>query len=220
VTRPIGQRTTPRLPQQNGRNGRLAQLKRQALSNDQIMVTEVGLEISQTVDFDTWEQAGRKIARIAESSTWCLGDWLIYGQDQYADRYRLAIDSARLDYQTLRNYAWIARRFEPSRRRTRLSFQHHAEVAALPPEDQDRWLDLAEGKGWSRNELRKNIRASTQGQEIQAASSTLLPRLYVSAEHLSYWREAAKQLDQDFPEWVVAVLNESAKQAFQRGECD
>jgi hypothetical protein len=184
------------------------------------MVTEVGLQIPQTVDFGTWEQAGRKIARIAESSTWCLGDWLIYGQDQYADRYRLAIDSARLDYQTLRNYAWVARRFELSRRRIRLSFQHHAEVAALPPEEQDRWLDLAEGKGWSRNELRKNIRTNTQGQEIQATSSTLLPRLYVSAEHLSCWREAAKHVDQDFPEWVVAVLNESAKQALQRGECE
>lgn len=183
------------------------------------MVTEVGLQIPQTVDFDTWEQAGHKIARIAESSTWCLGDWLIYGQDQYADRYRLAIDSARLDYQTLRNYAWVARRFELSRRRTRLSFQHHAEVAALRPEEQDRWLDLAEGKGWSRNELRKNIRTNTQS-EIQATSSTLLPRLYVSAEHLSCWREAAKHVDQDFPEWVVAVLNESAKQALQRGECE
>jgi hypothetical protein len=183
------------------------------------MVTDVGLQIAQTVDFDTWEQAGRKIAQIAESSTWCLGDWLIYGQDQYCGRYRVAIDSARLDYQTLRNYAWVARRFELSRRRSRLSFQHHAEVAALPPEEQDRWLDLAEGKGWSRNELRKNIRTSTRGQEIQDASSILLPRLYVSAEDAAYWREAAKHLGQDFLDWVVAVLNESAKQALQCGEC-
>jgi hypothetical protein len=184
------------------------------------MVTEVGLQISQTVDFDTWEQAGSKIARISESSTWCLGDWLIYGQDQYADRYRLAIDSARLDYQTLRNYAWVARRFELSRRRNRLSFQHHAEVAALPPEDQDSWLDLAEGKGWSRNELRKNIRTNTRGQEIQATSSILLPLLYVPAEHLVRWREAAKHYNQDFQDWVVAVLNESAKRALQRYECE
>jgi hypothetical protein len=184
------------------------------------MVTEVGLQIPRTVDFDTWEEAGRKIARISVSSTWCLGDWLIYGQDKYADRYRLAIDSARLDYQTLRNYAWVARRFELSRRRNRLSFQHHAEVAALPPEDQDRWLDLAEGKGWSRNELRKNIRTGSRGQEIQDTSGILLPRLYVSAEDAAYWREAAKHLEQDFLDWVISVLNENAKQALQCDACE
>lgn len=130
----------------------------------------------------------------------------------------MAIDSVRLDYQTLRNYAWVARRFELSRRRNRLSFQHHAEVAALPPEDQDHWLDLAEGKGWSRNELRKNIRTNAQAQEIEATSSILLPRLYVPAEHVVYWRDAANHLNQDFQDWIVAVLNESAKLALHRGE--
>jgi hypothetical protein len=36
-----------------------------------------------------------------------------------------------LDYQTLRNYAAVARRFELSRRRDNLSFHHHAELCAL-----------------------------------------------------------------------------------------
>ena len=41
-----------------------------------------------------------------------------------------------LDYQTLRNYAWVARRFAMSRRRDTLSFGHHAEVPALPEPEQ------------------------------------------------------------------------------------
>lgn len=124
-----------------------------------IMVTRVGLELPATLEFGAWEQAGLKIARIADSSAWCLGDWLIYGQNVYAGRYRHAVAMAGLDYQTLRNYAWVARRFELCRRREGLSFQHHAEVAALSVADQDRWLDRAEQGGWSRNQLRSGIRA-------------------------------------------------------------
>jgi hypothetical protein len=60
-----------------------------------------------------------------------LGDWLIFGRYKYGTRYRQAIGATGLDYQTLRNYAVVARRFEPSRRRSTLRAQHHAEVSAL-----------------------------------------------------------------------------------------
>ena len=56
-----------------------------------------------------------------------------------------------LDYQTLREYGVVARRFEWSRRRDNLSFQHHAEVCALTGAEQDRWLDLAAPNRWSRS---------------------------------------------------------------------
>ena len=50
----------------------------------------------------------------------------------------------QLDYQTLRNYAWVARRFPAGRRRAGVSFAHHAEVARLPEPEQDYWLRRAE----------------------------------------------------------------------------
>jgi hypothetical protein len=176
------------------------------------MVTSVGLQIPEAMDFGTWEQVGLKIVRIAESSSWCLGDWLVYGQYKYSDRYRRVIAAANLDYQTLRNYAWVARRFALSRRREELSFQHHAEVAALNAEDQDRWLDLAEEGNWSRNELRRNVRASrASAQPLDPAVA--LPRLIVPAEHIARWREAAEQVNRDFEEWIVMTLDERAMQA-------
>ena len=55
----------------------------------------------------------------------------------------------------------VARLFELSGRRDKLSFQHHAEVCALLPAQQDRRLDQAEGEGWSRNELRRHLRAES-----------------------------------------------------------
>src|SRR5262245_53861054 len=83
----------------------------------QILTTRVGLEFPTGLSFDAWAQAGRKIVQFIDSSAWYLGDWLVYGQDRYDDRYRLALHRAGLDYQTLRNYAWVVRRFDISRRR-------------------------------------------------------------------------------------------------------
>lgn len=178
----------------------------------QVMVTRVGLELPSGLDFRSWEQAGAKIARIADSSAWCLGDWLLYGQDRYTDRYRQTIAAVGLDYQTLRNYAWVARRFELARRREQLSFQHHAEVAALTQQEQDDWLDLAEQGTWSRNELRRRVRNSRQpaGRELPGVA---LPRLNPPTERVARWREAAELTSQDLEDWIIATLDDGASQA-------
>ena len=172
------------------------------------MVTRVGLRIPKALDYHAWQQAGLRISRIADASAWCLGDWLVYGQSRHPDRYREAISVAHLDYQTLRNYAWVARTFELGRRRDRLSLQHHAEVASLPPAEQDRWLDLAEKSGWSRNELRRNIRADRDGNGQLEGDS--LVRLRPPAEHVAAWREAAERMSQNLEEWIITTLDDRA----------
>ena len=175
----------------------------------EIMVTRVGLRLPQAVSFGKWELAGLKIARIQDSSAWCLGDWLVFGQSQYKDRYRQAIDAAGLDYKTLRNYAWVARRFEIHRRREGLTFQHHAEVAGLPQDDQDRWLDEAERLAWSRNRLRESVRQSRQGGQPVPESSPI-PRMSVATETIARWHEAAEATERSLDHWIVETLNAGA----------
>ena len=101
-----------------------------------------------------------------DSASWWVADWLAYGESQFKDRYDEAIRRTSLSYQTLRNYAWVARRFDLSRRRDTLSFGHHAEVAALEPPEQAYWLRKAEEHGWSRNQLRAEVRASRRERQI------------------------------------------------------
>jgi hypothetical protein len=60
--------------------------------------------------------------------------------------------------QSLMNMAYVASRFEVSRRRPGLSFSHHAELAGLAPEDQELWLDRAEAGGLSVRKLRSELR--------------------------------------------------------------
>ena len=176
----------------------------------QMLTTRVGLKFPTVFTYDKWEEAGFQIARIADSSAWCLGDWLVYGQEQYADRYTTAIEAAGLDYQTLRNYAWVARRFEMWRRHDRLSFQHHAEVAALRPEDQDAWLERAEQHQWSRNELRRQLKSSRDRAAGTGSELATLPRLAVPPDRVRRWREAADQSSSRFDQWVVEALDRAA----------
>jgi hypothetical protein len=170
------------------------------------------LSLPPSMPIDEWTRIGRQIFVIADSSAWWLGDWLIYGQSQYPDRYKRAIVETALDYQTLRNYAWVARRYTPGRRRSGLSFQHHAEVAGLPEEDQDRWLRHAEASGWSRNELRSRVRASRApvGDVEGATDRVLKVHVDLPPTRRRRWSEAASSSDQDLMSWMVSVLDHAA----------
>jgi hypothetical protein len=134
-----------------------------------VALQKSGLIISGSISFRRWELAGHQLVSFAESTAWWLADWLVYGENSFQERYREAVERTSLSYQTLRNYTWVARRFDLSRRRENLSFGHHAEVAALDPPEQDYWLRKAEELGWSRNRLRNNVRASLKEREFEEA---------------------------------------------------
>lgn len=176
---------------------------------DRVLISQVGLSFPDSLSFEEWERAGRQVSRIADTSAWCLGDWVIYGQSRYIDRYQRAIKSAGLDYQTLRNYAWVARRFEPFRRRPGLSFQHHAEAASLPPGQQDYWLDRAERHSWSRNQLRQHIRAAVRGQR-KLSPDIVLPNIKLTRDRIERWHAAAARMVGTFEDWIVSSLDEAA----------
>lgn len=78
---------------------------------------------------------------------------------------------------TLRNYAMVARRFDVSRRRDTLTFQHHAEVCALADDDQDFWLDIAAEHHWSKADLRRRVRAARRNGQQAHRSTRTPPRL-------------------------------------------
>ncbi|MFD6156621.1 LmbU family transcriptional regulator [Nocardia sp. NPDC060256] len=172
-------------------------------------VTRVGLRIRSPLSYSTWEHAGIRLADAHNSSAWCLGDWLVYGEDRFEGRYRKAINEVKLDYQTLRNYAWVVRRFPLERRKPNLSFQHHAEVAALPPEKQEFWLERAERFGWSRNQLRGYLRGG-EGKGPLPSPAKVLGGISVSKEQLSRWMDAAERETRPLADWVLAHLDGAA----------
>jgi len=135
----------------------------------------MGLALPSRLPFERWLNIGMQLSAASTSVAWSLGDWLAFGERAFAGRYRQAIEATCLDYQTLRNYAWVARRFGMSRRRDTLSFGHHAEVAGLPEAEQEYWLRKAEELGWSRNQIRHEVRASLRERNAGRPDSGELP---------------------------------------------
>jgi hypothetical protein len=174
-----------------------------------VLTRRTSLDLPPRIPLDEWSRIGRHIFAIADSSAWWLGDWLIYGQSQYPDRYKRAIEETGLDYQTLRNYAWVARRYPESRRRGGVSFQHHAEVASLPAAQQDEWLDRAEKQGWSRNELRRRIKAG-RDHAGEPVDEVLRIQMNIPSDRRQRWVEAASAMRQDLAGWIVANLDSAA----------
>ncbi|MEU1041044.1 LmbU family transcriptional regulator [Streptomyces sp. NPDC005551] len=181
----------------------------------QVLTTRVGLQMPARMAYDEWERAGRQLADVLDSSSWWLGDWMVYGKDHYTDRYQRGIRAAGLSYQTLRNYAWVSRRFDLTRRRAALSFQHHAELASMPVEEQDLWLERAEQRQWTTKQLRGAIRAARQSEQQPSVAAEPSRRLDVPGSRFQCWHRAAQQLGVDFEQWVMAVLDSAAASALQ-----
>ncbi|WP_235834780.1 LmbU family transcriptional regulator [Actinomadura logoneensis] len=171
------------------------------------------LHIPAGLTFESWLHIGRNLKLITNSSAWWLGDWLVYGESRFPDRYRLVLEETALDYQTLRNYAWVARRFPAWRRRDALSLQHHAETAALPEAEQDRWLSRAEKEKWSTRRLRAELR---QFRELTGAVPRKPPTKVVvslAEGRGEAWSQAAEAARMPLPDWIAKVLDEAAADA-------
>jgi hypothetical protein len=155
----------------------------------------VHLDLADDTPYGEWQAIGAFLTLVNQSSRWLLGDWWLHGERTYGESAAQAIDTG-LALGTLQNAAWTCSRIDPSRRRESLSFEHHAEVAALPPDEQDTWLDRAAEAGWSKSRLRENIRAvrvpeppedsapePTDIEDMEPDCSALVRACRVVAEH-------------------------------------
>jgi len=171
------------------------------------------MRFDPAMTLDGWKLIGSKLGMHSDATCWWLGDWLAFGRTNYGRRYREGVAVTGLEYKTLRNYAVVARAFEWSRRRNELSFQHHAEVCALAPDDQDMWLDLAVRNRWSKSELRRQVRARTRGDTPPSPRGAL--QLAPEPDRRARWEEAARQLECSLGAWATTVLDEAARAALE-----
>jgi hypothetical protein len=126
------------------------------------------------LDVVAWAAHGRRLGAIGRGVAWWIGDWLLYGNARYGEKYARAAKITGYDVQTLMNMVYVASRFAPARRRERLSWSHHAELASLPEPVQERWLMEAETHRMSVRSLRqevRNVHRQTRRRELNADRS-------------------------------------------------
>jgi hypothetical protein len=203
------QEASPTEPTRNGDHRGNGPLRTGGFQN-LARTTRSCLYLRRGMAFTEWVGIGRNLVGITSASAWWLGDWIVYGQRAYRQRYMAALEATPLDYHTLRNYAWVARHVEMSRRRDNLSFQHHAEVAALPPADQDFWLQRAEDESWSRNELRRRLGEERKPIAALVEADSVIVRLRVTPPRERLWRQAATAAKKELGDWVAAAADQFA----------
>ena len=129
-----------------------------AIADPKFTITATGLQFHQNLSFEEWNDLGQKLAPIGKSIGFIIGDWINYGETAYGEKYEEALAKTGLAYQTLMNFAYVARKVEISLRKENLDWYQHATVAKLKTDEEKRhWLDMAEQHDLSVRRLRKSI---------------------------------------------------------------
>jgi hypothetical protein len=169
--------------------------------------TATSLELPSDLVFTDYERVLWALTGARNMAAWGLGDAINFGERVYGEKYAQAIDATRLSESTLQGYAYVARRIPRSRRRSDLSFSHHAEVASLAPQDRERWLLRAAAERLSVAVLRhhlKHRKLPTSASSQPDCDAVLVELVATVRERLrtcGYDREAVLEVGAD-----VAVL--------------
>lgn len=146
-----------------------------ALEQAGAVVTETSLHLRdpRSLTWEQYERLGLFLGTLGQAYCWWVGDLLIAGEEIFGEEFAQIEASLPHSEHTLKNYRWIAKAIPPSRRRANLGFGVHEAVAALPPEDRERWLDLAERNAWKRQDMRNALRASRERGELPQTTSSV-----------------------------------------------
>jgi N6-adenosine-specific RNA methylase IME4 len=154
----------------------MAKRKPAALALPHCTLSRVGLQFDGQLTSEQWQEIGKHLEQFAGSSQWWLGDWLLHGEGrtEWGSMYDQVVEEFDEKYGTARNAKWLAEKFDLSRRRDKLPWGHHAEVAGLESEEQqDELLDWAEdngkdGKPATRKQLRERVREVRKANRLAA----------------------------------------------------
>lgn len=187
-----------------------------ALAPYGVGMTPTALTLPPDLSFEDWTGVGEflfwsKVHKEAELDTinWMLGDWLRFGEHKWGEQYAQAVTEMGLAYQTLANIQWTAGKFDDvSRRKEKLSFTHHAAVAALPAADADALLSDAEEQGWSSYTIREHAQDRTAANDGEDPAAARARRALARAA------EAVTRLNVE--DWAEAVVNGLMRPLCQR----
>jgi hypothetical protein len=160
------------------------------MDGTRVQVTETGLCIEGELSFEQWCEVGQKVGRVARTSLFLVGDWLVYGQDRWnngqrfekmaeeqGERYMAAMKDTGLELRTLMDAAYVARNVPYAQRRPHLTFEHHKTVAKVKDQvEREEWLQKADKQGLSTRRLRKSIMLGHVARDHEMRDSSHTPR--------------------------------------------
>jgi hypothetical protein len=134
-----------------------------------VQLKAVGLVID-SLDQHQWKECGAFLSHLNGATMFWLGDWANYAETTWGDKYTELIEQTGYNHQTLRDAAWVCNAVALSRRKDKLTFAHHKEVAHLEPAAQTKWLSTAERETLTTRELRASVKA---GKIVRDSAATV-----------------------------------------------
>lgn len=116
--------------------------------------TPVSLELMGDIAFEEWQALLLHVGAVSKASRWWVGDALVYGESCFGEMYSQAINDIGISYSALSNIVYTCKKIPPEERRPELSFTMHQELAHLPKEEREKWLDYAVETGATTKEIR------------------------------------------------------------------
>jgi hypothetical protein len=126
--------------------------------------TRTALILPDGLGFECWESVGQTLLTLGRSVAWWVGDWYLFGEQRYGERAAQAVgDETGYAAHTVQNAAWVASRFEPSRRREHVTFGTHAALAGLEDAGQRyALLERADTERWTCQRTREEVKRLKQ----------------------------------------------------------
>ena len=89
------------------------------------------LNLSPTLSYEEWENVGKALATMDGNIEWWIGDYFVFGEAAYGEKWAQATAKFGRPESTLQGYMYVASRFPQTLRRRNLPWWAHREVAAL-----------------------------------------------------------------------------------------
>ena len=140
--------------------------------------TSTALILPEDLTTAEFQDIAGNLVRNQRALQWHVGDLCVYGEKRWGKTYEQMQTLLGMEYNTLANWAYTAKNVPFSRRREKLSWAIHREVAPLSETDQERWLYEAEAGQMTVAEIRVAI--ARERERANPKPSTPSPTLPVT----------------------------------------
>lgn len=191
-----------------------------------VVLTPTAMVFSPSCSYNTWKARGTQMSNVIETFSkhlrWWIGDWIIYGETVWPDKYTQALEESMYSYGTLRNCVYVCRKIPRENRRETLSFEHHYQVCSMTEDERDHWLNLAENNNWSLAEFKRAIK----GKEINVPMDLHVDGVNLSDPQHKYdrrlinvnlkWRDWDDFIEENLESISTMAVKEAAEFAFKQ----
>lgn len=154
--------------------------------NNSIVAEGTTIRVNPNATLEDWKSFGEMLKKAENHVQWYLGYWWNYGHKKWSRDAEEFINELGYKRSTVQKYGQIYNAVKPGIRIPHLTFRHHQNVAPLPPEKQEFYLNKAAKEGLSSPKLREVIRQAERPSEQKKEST---PKHYLTEKRLTALKE-------------------------------